>query len=74
VLDLLTGEGIQPDVDVDQDGFERFLDTDGDLVTDVCIDGDGERVEGEDCAEGLRFADGYNIRLVFRAEPVTPVD
>lgn len=74
VLDLILGEGIQPDVDVDGDGFERFLDTDGNLVADVCIDGDGERVVGEGCAAGPRFADGYELRLVFRAEPVTPAD
>jgi hypothetical protein len=56
----------QPDVDLDGDGLERFYDTGGagdagvpDGVIDLCVDGDGTEVPGEQCWSDSRFADGY---------------
>ena len=67
LLDVLaTGCGfanVQPDVDLDGDGPERFYDTDDDGSIDRCIDGDGTETTGVDCPTGAGFADGY--RLVF---------
>jgi hypothetical protein len=59
--------GAQPDIDADGDGLERFA-TDGSTgrVT-VCIDGDGSRVEGADCAVDGRFADNFSFATRFRA-------
>lgn len=58
----------QPDVDVDGDGLERFeLLTTGAAncqpVIVACIDGDGTRTEGRDCAADDAFADGISIGI-----------
>ncbi|MFW5925700.1 MAG: DUF4215 domain-containing protein [Myxococcota bacterium] len=65
--------GTAPDVDVDGDGLEQFeVTTDGpegcQPVITACIDGDGTRVEGRDCAADPRFADGLSLALGFTAE------
>lgn len=76
MLDVLIGGcgyplSLQPDVDLDGDGLERFYDqagggdagTTGDGRVDRCVDGDGTEVLGESCPSGAGFADGY--RLIF---------
>ena len=53
----------QPDIDLDGDGLERYEATAGNNTTapmiTACIDGDGTRVVGRDCADNPRFADGF---------------
>jgi hypothetical protein len=67
LLDVLASgcgfANVQPDVDLDGDGPERFFDLDDDGSIDLCIDGDGTETTGTDCPTGGGFADGY--RLVF---------
>jgi cysteine-rich repeat protein len=63
---------VQPDVDVDGDGLERFeVLRDGPAgcqpVVSACIDGDGTRVEGADCDLDPRFADGVSATFIFTA-------
>jgi cysteine-rich repeat protein len=63
---------IQPDVDVDRDGLERFeVLREGPAgcqpVIIACIDGDGTRVEGADCDLDPRFADGISSTFTFSA-------
>jgi hypothetical protein len=53
----------QPDVDVDGDGLERVMDTDGDGQVDLCIDGDGAQITGLDCPRDPRMADAYSEAL-----------
>jgi len=49
-----------PDLDLDGDGLERFVvDDDGHLAQ--CIDGDRTVVEGRDCWQDERFADGISM-------------
>ncbi len=62
----------QPDVDVDGDGLERFeVVASGppgcQPVIVACIDGDGTRVEGRDCAADPRFADGFSVGMPLQA-------
>ena len=71
MLDVLVAAGVQPDVDVDGDGRERFMDTDRDGLVDRCVDGDGTTLDGRECAGDPRFADGYDLRLIFRLVPAT---
>ncbi len=59
--------GLDPDVDIDGDGLERFeLDSDGRIV--ACID-DDTRVEGRDCWQSVSMADGFSLVLRFSAVP-----
>jgi hypothetical protein len=56
------GPGLQPDVDRDGDGLERFtLDDQGRIAR--CIDGDGTPIEGRDCSMDPRMADGFALSL-----------
>ena len=50
----------QPDMDVDGDGLERFLDSDNDGNIDTCIDGNGVQIVGIDCPLDPRIADGWS--------------
>src|SRR5262249_55640407 len=50
----------QPDIDVDHDGLERFMDTDNDGAVDLCIDGNGTQLQGVDCPLDPRIADAYS--------------
>lgn len=64
--------GVQPDVDLDGDGLERFeVDRTGPRgcqpVVTACIDGDGTRVEGRDCIMGMRFEDGWSASFPIEA-------
>jgi hypothetical protein len=67
---------LQPDVDLDGDGLERFYHTGG--VIDRCVDGDGTEYLGTDCWMRSEFADGYLLVLsvhatrVLLATPITP--
>ncbi len=64
---LATGCGLlplQPDVDVDDDGLERFVDTDDDGIVDLCRDGDGTEIVGPDCPRDPAIADGYALIFV----------
>ncbi len=70
-LDGLTYLGLRPDVDRDGDGLERFIDENSDATIDVCIDGDGTRVEGPTCPRDARFADGFSGAFLFRVEAAT---
>ncbi|MBX3272984.1 MAG: hypothetical protein KF729_22165 [Sandaracinaceae bacterium] len=81
LLDVAVGAGFQPDVDADGDGFERFADTDRDGIVDRCVDGAGRAdagpaavVDGVGCATDPRFADGYDLTLLFRLVRVRVVD
>jgi hypothetical protein len=70
-----------PDIDVDQDGYEIFCDSNpGDDVktVDTCIDGDGTVVmdqggthctEAKDDAGNYRFVDGISVALNFETVP-----
>ena len=64
--------GVQPDVDLDGDGLERFeVDRTGERgcqpVVTACIDGDGTRIEGRDCILGMRFEDGWSAAFPIEA-------
>lgn len=74
MLDVAVAAGVQPDVDADRDGRERFEDTDRDGRIDRCVDGDGTVASGIDCAADPRFADGFDLTLVFRLERAFPVE
>jgi hypothetical protein len=74
LLDAVVHEGFQPGVDVDGDGLERLLDTDGDEAVDTCVDGDGTEIPGADCALRPAIADGYRLRLRFRLAPVEIIE
>lgn len=76
LLDVLaTGCGffpMQPEVDLDGDGLEKFFDDTGDDgdggvakdgVIDRCVDGDGTEILGTGCVSDARIQDGY--RLIF---------
>lgn len=76
LLDVIaTGCGffaLQPEVDLDGDGLEKFFDDGGgdpdagspkDGVIDRCVDGDGTEILGTGCAGDARIKDGY--RLIF---------
>jgi hypothetical protein len=74
-----------PDIDVDGDGYECFIDDDPndgvDRVT-LCVDGDGTEIRnnwdgtGKNCTQALdangkpRFVDGLSISLKFSTLPV----
>ena len=53
----------QPDIDLDGDGRETFMDTDGDSRVDLCIDGNGAQILGTDCPTDPRIADGYSMAV-----------
>lgn len=70
LLDVIaTGCGIfplQPQVDLDGDGFEKLFDDPDDQGMkdhriDRCVDGDGTEILGTDCVNDPRIADGYNM-------------
>lgn len=84
MLDLVRiGLGLQPDIDLDQDGAECLYDTDGDGTLDLCCDAEpgpcGEaRCAGvpvpalkdglpQSCVLDPRMADGYSLGLTFTA-------
>lgn len=54
---------LQPEVDLDGDGLEKYFDDDGDGGIDRCRDGDGMELWGTSCPEDPRMRDGY--RLIF---------
>lgn len=70
---------LQPDVDLDGDGLERYFDDLGDADAgtsqdgriDRCVDGDGTEILGTDCVSDSRMADGY--RLIFVVEGVRAI-
>lgn len=57
----------QPDQDLDGDGKERFMDTDGDMQIDLCIDGNGTQIVGTSCVSDPRIADGYSMSVQISA-------
>jgi hypothetical protein len=58
--------GLHPDVDLDDDGFERFvLDAEGHI--EACVDGDSTHITGRDCWLDPRMADGFSMSLSFKA-------
>lgn len=68
VLPCLISDGIQPDVDRDGDGLERFEDADGDGSIDRCYDGDGTLYSSTpliSCALDPAFEDGFSASLEF---------
>jgi hypothetical protein len=69
LLDQLVSLGAQPERDLDRDGLERLLDTDGDRRVDACVDGDGTRWDGADCMRDPRFVDAFELVLRFRLVP-----
>lgn len=70
--------GLQPDVDVDGDGLERFEydEVPGKLPIHIsrCIDGDGTVFEGNDCPYRSEIVDGIAFVLLFRLQPAEFVD
>ena len=68
VLPCLISNGIQPDVDRDGDGLERFEDADQDGSIDRCYDGDGTLYVSTpfvSCALDPAFDDGFSASLEF---------
>ena len=57
----------QPDQDLDGDGLEHVMDTDGDLQIDLCIDGNGTQIIGTSCVTDPRIADGYSMSVQIQA-------
>lgn len=55
----------QPDIDLDGDGLERIEANMGSIITPprvtACIDGNGTRIEGRECINDPRIADGYTV-------------
>ena len=69
VLDMLIVEDLQPDVDLDEDGLERWIAEGGEVVG--CREaGAEERRPLAECTPENGFVDGYDLRLRFRLEPV----
>lgn len=71
-ISILTIDATAPDIDLDGDGLESFeivrTGTRGcQPVITACIDGDGTRVEGRNCYDDARFADGLTAALTFTA-------
>jgi hypothetical protein len=54
--------GEHPDVDLDDDGLERY-DLDGQAQVVRCIDGDGTVLESPTCLDDARIADGFSMCL-----------
>lgn len=54
--------GLSPDVDLDDDGLERFI-LDEDLHIHSCVDGDGSETIGRDCWRGEGMADAFASAL-----------
>lgn len=86
LLDLFVAvKGPRPDIDLDGDGLECLLDSDGDTLVDRCCEGtsDGgcregacsgpviEPGAGAGCIDNPRVADGYSITIEFAAVPAT---
>lgn len=67
---VVAGAELQPDVDEDSDGLERFHDDDGDGFVDRCVDGDGREVLGVDCVRTPGFNDAYALEFLFRLRPL----
>lgn len=65
--------GVDPDVDLDGDGLERFEINRGapgencQPVVTACVDGDGTRVEGHNCTLDPRFEDGFSAGFLAAA-------
>jgi cysteine-rich repeat protein len=57
----------QPDQDLDGDGKEVLMDTDGDMQIDLCIDGNGTQILGTTCVSDPRIADGYSMSVQIQA-------
>lgn len=75
---LVTINPSTPDVDVDGDGLESYeLTTTGAAncqpTISACIDGDGTRIPGHDCAGDARMADGFSAALPFTATSVNVI-
>ncbi|HJL19597.1 MAG TPA: DUF4215 domain-containing protein [Sandaracinaceae bacterium LLY-WYZ-13_1] len=76
---LTLGEGTEipvrfpatdPDLDLDADGLERIEVTEGagcQAVVARCVDGDGSTVDGRDCIEDPRIADGFSAAFELSA-------
>lgn len=69
---LISLPGVAPDVDLDGDGLERFEVTRSgprgcQPVITACVDGDGTRVEGRNCALEMRFEDGLSGAFLMEA-------
>lgn len=67
-----------PDVDVDGDGLESYetISTGSSgcqPVISACIDGDGTRIEGHNCAQDARMADGFSTAFTFTATSVNVI-
>lgn len=58
---------LQPDMDLDGDGLERFEMKDHKLIS--CIDGNGDTLQGPDCTCDPRIADGYSFTWFAEAVP-----
>jgi len=61
-----TVPGVSPDIDLDDDGLERFILSDeGRLAT--CVDGDGHTtIDGRDCWQDPRIADAISLTVFLR--------
>jgi cysteine-rich repeat protein len=57
----------QPDQDLDGDGKEILMDTDGNMQIDLCIDGNGTQIVGTACVMDPRIADGYSMSVQISA-------
>ncbi|MBI4509926.1 MAG: hypothetical protein HY698_09845 [Deltaproteobacteria bacterium] len=66
-LDGLVGLEILPDIDMDGDGLETMVMENQRVI--ACIDGDGSRIDGKNCACDPRIADGYSIAYFMELVP-----
>jgi hypothetical protein len=54
--------GLRPDLDLDHDGLEQFVLDDAGRI-ETCIDGDGAPIEGRECWQDPRMADGFALAM-----------
>ncbi len=72
-LAIIPLTAVAPDVDVDGDGLERFEIRRGSTCAPVivaCIDGNGTRIEGHNCVNDPRIADGFSVAFTFTGQPI----
>ncbi len=64
----------QPDIDLDGDGLERIETapgTNGQQQITACIDGNGTRITGRNCASDPRIADGFTAAFQLSGQYIT---
>jgi hypothetical protein len=70
LLDHLVAQGASPEVDVDGDGREEYLDLDGDMRADTCRQEGRDDISIDECLADPDFTDGYELRVRFLLESI----